>query len=138
MNTIVKSFSIFLFFIFLFLLLLPKVNLYYAVEKELKKYHIVVSHEKFINTKFGFNLEKASLYLKGINIASLDNVTVVLNSVEIVSQELGTVNGQLNIFSQSVNIQFKPTLIFLTKYRTLLQYLTKQKNGVYEYEYKLF
>lgn len=138
MNNIVKIFAICVTFCFSLVIFSPKINLYYAVKKDLKKHHILITNDKFVNTKLGFNLENAYLHLKGINIGSLDNVEIVLNSISISSQELGWIDGKINIFTSNISIKFKPTAMFLTKYKVILKDFTKQKNGVYEYEYKLF
>lgn len=117
---------------------LPKQNLYYLVEQELKKYDIILSNEKFTSQLFGFRLKDATLHIKGVYISSLENVDVSFLGVDILSKEIGSATTSVNINTQSIVINFKPTKNFIKKYKIILKYFKKQKMGVYQYEYKLF
>ncbi len=117
---------------------LPKQNLYYAAEKALKKYDLVISDEDFISTPLGFKLEHASLYVKGVNIASLETVNISLNGLNASSKEMGYAYTQIDAANKSIIVNFEPTKTFIKKYKIALKYFKKQKDGVYKYEYKLF
>ena len=125
-------------FIFTFLLLLPKQNLYYALEHKLKKYDVIISNEKFTSNLFGFELDDAKIYAKEVNVASLQNIDVSFGEIDIKSKEIGNSKATLDILNQSIIINFEPTKTFISKYKIVLKYFKKQKNGVYKYEYKLF
>jgi len=137
-----KLFKILLYpilFVVLCLAFLPKQNLYFLGEKELKKYDIIISDEKFTPSLFGFKITNASIYIQGVNIAKIDNLTLSFNGLKILSKEIGRANGNIDISTQSAIIEFKPTKIFIQKYgKMTLKYFKKQENGVYKYEYKLF
>ncbi|MCK5111611.1 MAG: hypothetical protein KAQ94_08830 [Arcobacteraceae bacterium] len=135
---ILKSITLLIVFCLATLLFLPKHNLYYAAEKELKKYDVIISDEKFSSQLFGFKLENASLFVKEVNIASLDNVNIFLSGVDISSKTIGYADAKLDIMNQSIVVNFEPTKMFIRKYQTVLKYFKKQQDGVYKYEYKLF
>ena len=48
----------------------PKQELYYLLEKELKKSDIVISNETITDTWFGLKLSNADIYVKGIKMAN--------------------------------------------------------------------
>jgi len=125
-------------FIFTFLLLLPKQNLYYALEHKLKKYDVIISNEKFTSNLFGFELDDAKIYAKEVNVASLQNIDVSFGEIDIKSKEIGNSKATLDILNQSIIINFEPTKTFIGKYKIVLKYFKRQRNGVYKYEYKLF
>jgi len=70
----------------------PKVQLYYALEKELKEYGVIVSSEKVDDTGLRLSIFGADLYVQGILSAHIQEVNVGLfglyNSVSIKSIEL--------------------------------------------------
>ncbi len=100
--------------IFLFL---PKQNIYYLGEYELKKYNIIISDEKFKSELLGFELNNAKLYLKGVNIATLDTVRLSLLGANLTSKEIGSGYMKLNFQNYSVDLFFKPTKKFIQKYK---------------------
>lgn len=59
----------FFLFILLMWLFAPKQELYYLIEKSLKKNDIVISDESIKDTWFGLNISNANIYVKGINVA---------------------------------------------------------------------
>ncbi|MEA3498623.1 MAG: hypothetical protein U9R16_06135 [Campylobacterota bacterium] len=117
---------------------LPKQNLYYALEKQLEKYDVIISDEKFKSSMFGFTLNDASLYFKGVDLATLDKVNISFSKIDISSKELGYAKTSFDIFNRSVTVDFEPTRTFIKKYKIIKKYFKKQENGVYRYEYKLF
>jgi hypothetical protein len=135
---ILKSFALIVVFFFSLLIFLPKQNIYYLAEQKLSKYDIVISNETFISDMFGFRLENAFVYVKGVNIASLDKVNVSFSGVSILSKEIGKAMTLIDIENKSLVIDFEPTKNFIREYKMVLKYFKKQKNGVYKYEYKLF
>jgi hypothetical protein len=126
------------FFFFSFLLFLPKLNLYFALEKQLKKYDLIISDEKFISTLTGFELRDAKIYVKGVDIATVKSLKVSLGGVDIVSKDIGVAHTKVDMAKKSIVVNFKPTRSFVNKYQIVLKYFKKQKNGDYSYEYKLF
>ncbi len=135
---IIQSIILCIVFCLAFVFFLPKQNLYYILEQELNKYNIVISNEKIIPQLVGLRLENGLIYVKGINIAKLDNVNIFLNSIDISSKEIGYANGKVDIFNQNIIVTFKPTNIFIEEYNMVLKYFKKENDGVYKYEYKLF
>jgi len=127
-----------IFTCFSFLVFLPKQNLYYLVEQKLKQYDIIISNEKFTSQLFGFRLQDATLHIKGIYISSLEDVNVSFLGVDVLSKEIGYATTTVNINTQSIIINFKPTQHFIQKYKIILKNFKKQKMGVYQYAYKLF
>ncbi len=122
-----------------FLVFLPKVNLYYLCEQELKKYDVVIFDEQFKSKLFGFELTNGSLNIKDVNIAILDKVDVsIINGIIIKSKEIGLVNVKLDINTQNIVVDFQPTQTFRQKYKMALKYFKKLKNGDLRYEYELF
>ena len=134
---ILKYISMIAVFCIAILLFLPKQNIYFAIEKELKKYDIIISGEKFTSHLLGFNLENAVLYVQDVNIAKLNKVNISLSGIDISSKEIGYAYTFIDIGTKSFIVNFEPTKTFIKKYKIVLKYFKKQKNGVYKYEYKL-
>jgi hypothetical protein len=63
----------------------PKENIYFALEKKLKKYDIIISNEKFKDTVLKIKLSDAELYYKSISTANIKEIDmkifVLYNSV---------------------------------------------------------
>ncbi len=135
---LLKLIAFMVLFCFTFLLFFPKQNLYFLVEKELKKYDIVISDEIFLSQFLGFELQDAFLYIKGVKVAKIDNAKISLFGIKISSKEIGNANTKININNKSIIVNFKPTKNFIVNYSLILQHLKKQKNGNYHYEYKFF
>jgi len=120
------------------IIFLPKQNLYFMMEKELKKYDVIISNEKFSSSILGFSLENASLYIKGVNVATLNKVNISLYKIDVLSKKIGYAKTSINFENRSIGIDLKPEKEFVKKYKIIKKYFKKQKNGVYKYEYKLF
>lgn len=134
---VLKSSLLFIVFFFALLVFVPKQNVYYLVEKELKRYNVVISNEEFSSQLLGFTLKDASLYVNDVNIAKLNNVRLSLNNINITSKEIGDAKATVDVMNQSINVYFEPTKTFIKKYKIVLKYFKKQQDGVYKYEYKL-
>ncbi len=76
MKKILKFFTYVLVFIFSLIFFLPKESLYNLLEKELKKYDVIVSDEKRYEGAFSFKIEDADIYVKGINLANANKVKI--------------------------------------------------------------
>lgn len=59
----------FFLFILLMWLFAPKQELYYLLEKSLKKSDIIISNEHVQDTWYGLSITNADIYLKGVNVA---------------------------------------------------------------------
>jgi hypothetical protein len=59
-------------------LLLPKINLYYQFEHEIKPYGIILSGEQLDDKGFWLNIKDATLYVKQIESAHAQNIDVML------------------------------------------------------------
>jgi hypothetical protein len=68
---IIGGFFLFILFLWLFS---PKQELYYLLEKELKKSDIIISNETIKDTWFGMNLQHADVYVKGVKMAHIDDL----------------------------------------------------------------
>ena len=66
-----------LFFLLWFSLLLfmPKERLYYALEEVLEKEHIQINEKSIKEGIFSFEIEEASLYVEGIKVATIENIS---------------------------------------------------------------
>ena len=77
----------FFLFIILLWLLSPKQELYYFLEKELKKNDIVISNEAIRDRWFGFVIEDAEIYVKGAKMAQVSelelNIFFLYNTLKI-------------------------------------------------------
>ena len=64
------------FFLLLLLLWLfaPKVELYYLLEKNLKKEGIIISNESLQDTWFGLSIKNADIYVKGANMVHINEL----------------------------------------------------------------
>jgi len=139
MTKLIKILFYCILFIFLCLVFIPKENIYFLGEKQLKKYNIIISDEKIKSSLFKFEINQANVYINKINIAKVDKIIISFSGIKLFSKEIGQLSSKINIKNKSIVINFKPTYIFIQKYRKIiLKYFEKQKKGVYKYEYKLF
>ncbi|MGA1933227.1 hypothetical protein ACH5BF_11030 [Arcobacter sp. YIC-464] len=87
MKKIFKFLVYLFFFVFISLVLLPKQELFFALEKELEKQNVIVSNEEFKNKALGFDIKYVDIYLEGINAANIQNISIdsylVYNKVAI-------------------------------------------------------
>ncbi len=60
----------FFLFILLLWLLAPKQELYYLLEKSLKKNHIIISNERLKDTWIGVKIDHADIYVEGAKVAT--------------------------------------------------------------------
>lgn len=79
MKKLLKPIIFFLFFLFTTLVLLPKENIYYLLEKNLKNYNIILSDEKIVEKLFGLHLKGIQLYSNEIHLANIDNTNIYTN-----------------------------------------------------------
>ncbi len=136
--TILKTISYIVLFCFTLLYFLPKQSLYFLAEYELNKYDVIISDEKFKSNIDGIELEDAIIYIKGVNIAKLDKVNISLFGIDVSSKSIGEAYTSLDIDNRSLVVNFEPTKTFINKYKIVLKYFEKQKDGTFKYEYKLF
>ncbi len=84
---IFKLFFYFLFFILIIVLTLPKENLYYLFEKELKKHNIIFSNEKIKESSFALKLSSLDVSFNKIPLSKIKeidfNFLILYNSLEI-------------------------------------------------------
>jgi hypothetical protein len=77
----------FILSILLLWLLSPKQELYYLLEKELKKNGIIISNETIHDRWYGFIIENADIYLKGAKMAQVSklelNIFFLYNTLTI-------------------------------------------------------
>ena len=87
MKKLFKLFSYVFFFLFILLLTLPKENVYYFFEKELKKYNIVFSNEKIKESFFSLELSSIDVGFNKSSFSSVDEIDfafyVFYNTLEI-------------------------------------------------------
>jgi len=90
-----RLYRIIFIFITIFLLLivfLPKVNLYYALEHQLKKDNIIIDNEQLEPLAFGFNIKGIDLWVKSIQSAYIKNISIqaywVYQSIDITKIKL--------------------------------------------------
>lgn len=67
------------FFVILiaFLAFMPKVELYYLLEKELVKYDVKINEKSIEEGIFSLTLNNVSIFAKGIHIADIDKIEVI-------------------------------------------------------------
>jgi len=69
-----KFFAYILFFLSMLLFFMPKVNLYYLLEKKLQSYAVVIASEELRDSGFVFKIENAHLYVKSIESATIEHI----------------------------------------------------------------
>ncbi|HEC45428.1 MAG TPA: hypothetical protein ENI25_01250, partial [Epsilonproteobacteria bacterium] len=60
---------------FALLIFMPKQEIYYALEKELAKQEIEINEKSIEEGAFSLTLNQASVYVKGIKIATIEELT---------------------------------------------------------------
>jgi len=82
-----KFVALLLFFIFALILFAPKENIYYLLEQNLKKFDIIISHEKLENRKLYLNIQNLDVSVKGIETLTIKEANIVIlalyNSIEL-------------------------------------------------------
>ncbi|SFZ97360.1 hypothetical protein MNB_SV-5-289 [hydrothermal vent metagenome] len=76
MQMVKKAVLFLLVFWFATLIFMPKKQLYYTLENELLKQDIVINEESIDEGIFSLNIKGAKVYAKGINIASVDEISI--------------------------------------------------------------
>lgn len=87
MVKVVKFFAYFGFFIISLIYFMPKKNIYYFIETELKKYDVVLSKEQLVDTGYSLNINHATLSMKSIDAAKANQIDIKLyalyNSINV-------------------------------------------------------
>ena len=76
MQVVKKIFAGVFVFWFALLLFMPKEELYFALEKELKNYGVVINEERIESGLLSLNLINAHVYVKGIEVAKIEKVNI--------------------------------------------------------------
>ncbi len=76
MKNLLKIIVYFISFIIFLFILLPKENLYYKLEQELAKEGVIISDETINSSIFTLDINKAKIYVKGIDSANIDKVSL--------------------------------------------------------------
>ena len=58
------------------IVLMPKQELYFKLEEELSKYDLILNEEEIDEGMFTLKLKQVSVYLKGINVATIEEIKV--------------------------------------------------------------
>ena len=74
MQMVKNSLIVFLVAWFAILALMPKQEFYYKLEEELAKYEIKLNEEKLNEGLFSLTLKQVTVYFKGINVATIEEV----------------------------------------------------------------
>ncbi len=92
---IATFFAYVLFFVLALMYFTPKTSLYHMMEKELKKYDVVISDEIVEDRGFSLDVNAPNIYVKNINSASIENINVKLfalyNSINVSNITLSSV-----------------------------------------------
>lgn len=76
MKIILKGVAYFLVMIALLIIFLPKVNLYYALEKEMSKQSVYVSDEKLHDLGISFHIDNASVLFDKLLLAKVEQIRI--------------------------------------------------------------
>ncbi len=76
MQMVKNSLIAFMIAWFAILVLMPKQEFYYKLEEELAKYEIKLNEEKINEGLFSLNLKQVTVYFKGINVATIEEVNL--------------------------------------------------------------
>jgi hypothetical protein len=124
-------------FLFSLIVFLPKENLYFQLKQQLQKYDISIENEKIVSKLFYLNIKDASLIIKGIDVAKLDDIKIYLYKALVVSKINGKADINFNLVKFTIVVEFEPTDEFKSKYKDSLSIFKKDENKRYIYEYKL-
>jgi len=78
MQMVKRLFGGFFLLIILLWLVSPKQELYFLLEKELKKNDIIISNERFVDRWYGLEIYDADIYVKGIKIAKAESLKLYI------------------------------------------------------------
>ncbi len=76
MQMVKKSFIVLIVTWLAILVLMPKQEFYYKLEEELAKHEIKLNEEKMNEGFFSLTLKQVSVYFKGINVATIEEVNL--------------------------------------------------------------
>jgi hypothetical protein len=74
MQMVKKSFIVFMVAWIAIIVLMPKREFYFKLEEELAKHEIILNEEKINEGLFSLNLEQVTVYFKGINVATIEEL----------------------------------------------------------------
>ena len=74
MQMVKKSLIVFMVAWIAIIVLMPKREFYFKLEEELAKHEIILNEEKIDEGLFSLNLEQVTVYFKGINVATIEEV----------------------------------------------------------------
>ncbi len=91
---IAKFFGYLLFFLFALVAFMPKESFYFLLEKELKKFEVVISGERVEERLFSLEIESLSVSAKEIELAEIESAKIMIlglyNSVAFENIELSS------------------------------------------------
>jgi hypothetical protein len=126
----------FILFFLAFLFFLPKENLYFALEKELKTEAVVIYDESIHERLFGVEIEHAFLNAQSIDIAEIQEIDILLlglyNSVELQGILLSEISA--NFFPKKIE---KVTLRYSIMHPLSLSIQASGEFGVIDGRYSL-
>jgi len=93
MKPILKALLYAFIFIMMFLFFLPKVELYYTLEKELEKQKIVLSDERIEDSGFSLHISDAKLYWNSVFGGQIEKIKL---STFLLHNSLSFENAKLN------------------------------------------
>ena len=87
MQMVKRTFIIFMVAWLAIIVLMPKREFYYKLEEELAKYDIILNEETIDEGLFSLDLKQVSIYVKGINVATVEEMKlatfIVYSCVEL-------------------------------------------------------
>ena len=100
MQVVKRIFGGFFLLIILLWLVSPKQELYFLLEKELKKNDIIISNEHFVDKWYGLEIHDADIYVKGIKMAKVESLTL---SLFFLYDKLTITNVQTEVDPKSID-----------------------------------
>lgn len=76
MKKTLRLFSYFILFIFTFIVFLPKTNLYFFLEKNLKEYSVIIDNETIKEEIFSISINNGDIYFLNKKYASFDKIDI--------------------------------------------------------------
>ena len=74
MQMVKRAFIVFMVAWIAIIVLMPKREFYYKLEEELAKHEVILNEESIDEGLFSLNLKEVSIYFKGINIATVEEI----------------------------------------------------------------
>ena len=108
MQMVKRIFGGFFLLIILLWLVSPKQELYFLLEKELKKNDIIISNERFVDRWYGLEIYDADIYVKGIKMATVeslklyifflyDKLTITNTKTEVDPKSIDSITAVFNV-----------------------------------------